>query len=132
MTVTALYASTLALLFVALSARTIMARRRARVALGDGGDRILQRRLRAHGNFAEYVPIVLILMALAEFQGTPDGRLHLLGGALLAGRCLHAMCVSREPEPIRLRVAGMVLTFGALIGGALANLRLALPVLGAG
>lgn len=42
------------------------------------------------------------------------------------------MSVSREPEPIRLRVAGMVLTFGALIGGALANLRLALPVLGAG
>lgn len=72
MTVSALYASTLALLFVALCARTIMARRRARVALGDGGDRILQRRLRAHGNFAEYVPIGLILMALAEFQGAPD------------------------------------------------------------
>ncbi len=129
MAVTALYASILALLFVLLSLRVIFVRRRARVALGDGGDRTLQRRLRAHGNFAEYAPLVLVLMALAEMQDAPALALHGIGLALLAGRCLHAYSVSREPEPIQLRVAGMTLTFIALITGAKTNLLLALPAL---
>jgi uncharacterized membrane protein YecN with MAPEG domain len=61
-------------------------------------------------------------MAFAELQGLPVWRVHLLGVLLLAGRVIHAVAVLREPEPIRLRVAGMILTLAALIGGGTINL----------
>jgi uncharacterized protein len=120
--VTPIYAGLLALIFMFLSVRVIGMRRQARVALGDGGDRALLRRQRVQGNFAEYVPLVLILMALAEIQGVSAWLLHLIGLTLIAGRLIHAAGVSREPEPLRLRVAGMALTFVALMTGALTNL----------
>ena len=122
MTVTPIYAGLISLLFVALSFRVIGFRRQVKVALGDGGSTTLTRRLRAHGNFAEYVPLAIVLMALAELQGQPALLLHLMGVGLLAGRLVHAFGVSREPEDIRLRVTGMVLTLSVLIFGALANL----------
>ncbi|MGE0698940.1 MAG: MAPEG family protein [Hyphomicrobiaceae bacterium] len=125
MAVTPIYASILALVFVGLSARVIGARRGAGVALGDGGDRLLLRRQRVHANFAEYVPLALVLLLLAEQQGAARPVLHALGLALLAGRLIHAFGVSQEPERLPLRVAGMVLTLGTLVSAAAINLALA-------
>ena len=125
MTITPVYAAILALMYVALSVRVIGARRSARVALGDGGNGALLRRQRVHANFAEYVPIALILMTLAEQQSIPPAIIHALGALLLAGRVIHAIGVSREPEKIWQRVTGMSLTFAALICGAFANLAYA-------
>lgn len=122
MHITPIYAGIATLFYVFLSVRVIGGRRTARIGLGDGGNRFLQRRLRAHGNFAEYCPLGIVLMALAELQSAPDFTIHMIGTALIAGRLVHAYGVSREPEPIRLRVAGMALTFIALISGALTNL----------
>lgn len=122
MIITPVYAGLAALLFVFLSARVIGARRTARIGLGDGGNRLLLRRQRAHGNFAEYVPLAIVLMALAELQGTPAPALHLIGGLLIVGRLVHAYGLSREPEPSRTRTLGMGLTFAALVTGALVNL----------
>lgn len=127
MATTALYAAIAVLLFVFLSARVIGARRDAKVSLGDGGNKTLRRRLRAHGNFAEYVPFAIILMGLAESQEAPIWILHLLGVALMAGRALHAYSVSSDPEPLKLRVAGMGITFTVLISAALLNLGLIFP-----
>ena len=104
----------------------MIGRRRAiGVALGDGGDRALLRRQRAHANFAEYVPMALILIALAEAQGLPHWMLQVLGLALLVGRLSHAYGVSLDPEKLQLRVVGVVLTFTVLVFGALANLLMA-------
>ena len=122
MTITPIYAGLATLVFVALSFRVIAQRRASGVTLGDGDDRLLRRRLRVHGNFAEYVPLALLLMALAELQDAAAWLLNLIGLALIAGRLIHAWGVSREPEEIRLRVLGMSLTFAALIAGALTNL----------
>lgn len=122
MSITPAYAGLLTLVFVALSIRVIGARRGARVSLGDGGDRALLRRQRVHANFAEYVPLALVLMLLAELQGVPPPVLHGLGLALLAGRLVHAAGVSREPEDFKLRITGMGLTFTALVSAALINL----------
>ena len=108
MPVTALYAALLAPLFLALSARVIMLRRAARVSMGDGGDKELLRRMRVHGNFAEYAPFALLLIGLAESLHTRAWLLHGLGMALVAGRYSHAWGLS---QPImRLRVGGMVTT----------------------
>ena len=124
MTITPVYAAIATLFYVFLSFRAIGGRRTAKVGLGDGGNRVLQRRLRAHGNFAEYCPLAILLMALAELQSTPAWSVHLIGVALIVGRLVHAYGVSQEPEPARLRTIGMILTFIALISGALTNLGL--------
>ncbi len=79
--VTGLYAGLLALLFLALSVAVIHGRREAKVGFGDGGNTMLARRIRGHGNFAEYVPMVLILMAIAELNQDPDWRIHIVGPA---------------------------------------------------
>ena len=54
------------LLFVVLSFRVIAGRRASSTALGDGSNPDLFRRIRVHSNFAEYVPLALILLGLAE------------------------------------------------------------------
>ncbi|NNC55212.1 MAG: hypothetical protein HKO07_05785, partial [Pseudomonadales bacterium] len=55
MQITLLYAGLLSILLLVLSYRVVQIRRQG-IALGDGGDLTLQRRIRAHGNFTEYVP----------------------------------------------------------------------------
>lgn len=108
--VTALYAGLFAILYCALSLRVVRARRAARVLIGVAGQPALERRVRVHANFAEYVPLALVLMLLAELSGYPRWTLHGIGLVLLAGRCVHAVGVSQVREKIRLRVGGMLAT----------------------
>lgn len=122
MTVIPAYAALLALLFVALSIRTIRARRAHKVAIGTGGHAALERAIRVHANFAEYVPLALLLLTLAELRGVPALVLHALALALLVGRCAHAWGVSRTPEDFRFRVTGMLCTFTVIGLSALALL----------
>jgi len=116
------YAAVLALIFVFLSIQVIRLRGSAKLVLGTAGNERLERRVRVHGNFAEYTPFALLLLAMAEVRGTGPIRLHLLCAVLLVGRLTHAWGVSRSPEDLRLRVAGMGATFAALVGSALAIL----------
>ncbi len=125
--ITPLYAAVLALLFIALSVRTLRLRRTLRVGLGDQGDRQILRAMRVHANFAEYVPLTLVLILMLELQGISNAPVHFLCACLVIGRVAHAFGVSREPEDYRFRVFGMAMTFTAL-GGAAARLLLA-PVL---
>ncbi|HRD75372.1 MAG TPA: MAPEG family protein [Hyphomicrobiaceae bacterium] len=118
MPITAFYASILAALFVILALRVIAVRRSARVALGDGGDRLLLRRIRVHANFAEYAPMGLVLIGLAESVKTSSVILHFIGATLVLGRLLHAYGVSQSTEPLPVRVSGMMATFAALLGAA--------------
>ena len=120
--VTSLYAAVLAFLFVYLSVRVIGRRRTARVALGLGGDRDLERRARVQANFAEYVPLALVLLLLAELAGLPRLLLHAAGAAFVIGRILHAIGVSGEPEDFRLRTAGIATTFIVILFLAVALL----------
>jgi uncharacterized membrane protein YecN with MAPEG domain len=126
--VTALYAGLLAFYFLWLATRVIKARRVHRVALGTP-HRLVERAVRAHGNFAEYVPFALLLMALCEINGLPDWALHVFGVVLLAGRVLHAHGIGQEPENFRWRVLGMSLTFTVLGAAAAALLGLSLAIL---
>ncbi|MBM7068444.1 MAPEG family protein [Actibacterium sp. 188UL27-1] len=110
LTVTSIYASLTALVFLTLSARVIAYRRSNQISLGDDGDKSLLKRMRAQANCAEYAPIGLILLALAELQGAPAIALHLLGLTLFAGRAIHAYGFSASPPVMGLRVVGMLLT----------------------
>lgn len=127
-TVTPIFAGLLALLYLILSMRVINARYSEKIALGDKGNTALQRRIRVHSNFAEYTPLALLLILILELQGAWFWLTAGLGISLLIGRCLHAYGVSQDPEPLKLRTAGMALTFGVL--GTAAFAVLLLPFLG--
>ena len=118
MLITPAYAAIFALLFVALSLRTVRLRRRLRVAVGDGGDAQLQRAARVHSNFAEYVPFALVLIYFTEIGAAGNAWVHGLCLALLAGRLLHAYGVSQVKENYRFRVASMALTFIVILSAA--------------
>lgn len=93
LTVTMLYGGSLALWYLVLGF-CVVKRRQVGISLGDGGDVLLQRAIRGHGNFAEYVPLALILLAALELNGTSSYVLHGLGLTLLAARLLHGYALS--------------------------------------
>jgi uncharacterized membrane protein YecN with MAPEG domain len=115
--VTPLYAAILGLLFLVLSIRVIAARRASGVAIGVGGQAELERRARVHANFAEYVPLSLILMLMVEVVGYSLWMSHTLGAALVVGRVVHAFGVSQQEENFIFRVTGMAITL-TIIGTA--------------
>ena len=92
---------------------------------GDMGDALLTRAVRAHANFAEYAPLVLLLLLGMAMLGAPSIWLHILGAAFTVGRVLHVfgMMLDKHPNPIRF--IGNLTTGLALLVGAFACLVLA-------
>ena len=109
------FRSVISVLYLGLSVRTLRLRRSLQIAVGDAGNKTLLRAMRVHANFAEYVPICLLLLYLAEAGGAATLLVHGLGAALLAGRCAHAWGVSQAKENYRFRIFGMAMTFMVLI-----------------
>ncbi len=122
MIVTPLVASVLTLIFIRLSFAVIRLRRANRVGLGSGGNEELERAIRAQGNFAEYVPFGLILIACLELNGAPWWLACIPGATLTTGRLIHAKGINEPPPNFRNRVLGMIFTINTLIALALLNL----------
>jgi len=104
------------LVFMWLSWRVVQVRTSAKVMIGDGGDAVLLSRIRAHANFAEYVPILLILILAIELslRATPP-LLMGVAVALPVFRVMHALGMGR-PSPNPLRALGTLGTWAALVG----------------
>lgn len=109
-----LYAAILAIIYVGLSAYVVRGRWQHRTALGHGPDAVLERRIRMHGNFAEYVPIALILLYMIEESGILPVYVHILGMMLLTGRIIHLMALYSAAVSKK-RVIGMVLTLSMIL-----------------
>lgn len=109
MTITMLYAGLLAFWFLVLSWRVVQ--KRSAINLGDGGDADMLRRIRGHGNFAEYVPLVLLLIAFVESAGLAKWAVHALGATLLVARLLHGVALSFTEKWMFGRFFGTLLTF---------------------
>ena len=122
MLVTPAYGAVFALVFVALSVRTLRLRREFRVAVGYGNEPRLERSARVHANFAEYVPLCLLLIYFVEIQSAAKIWVHVLCIVLLVGRLVHAYGVSQLREDLRFRVTGMALTFTVAICASIAIL----------
>ncbi|MBU2979810.1 MAPEG family protein [Alteromonas sp. C1M14] len=120
--VTAFYASLLALCYLYLSFVVITNRRRTQVGVGDGGDAQLNRAIRVHGNFSEYVPITLVLLACLESLHPQQWVLHLGACALLFGRIFHAYGLLHHEGVSWQRFVGMILTFLSMLFFAATNL----------
>ena len=119
--ITPLYAAAIALIYIWLSIRVIACRRQHGVSLGDAENPHLRRRIRGHANCAEYAPIGLLLLLMLELQAAPGLLVHAIGLLLLAGRALHGWAFAFDRQWIFGRKNGMVLTFAAIVLGALAN-----------
>ena len=124
--VATLYAGILGALGLVLAARVIAGRVKHAVEIGDAGKEDMTLRIRAFGNFVEYVPLVLVLLALAEGGGASRWAVHAAGIALIAGRVLHAWGLSQTRRFNALRFVGTNLTFASLLGGASAAVWAAL------
>ena len=114
MFVTPLYTGLLVLWFVVLSARVANIRRRG-ISFGDNGDAAITRVVRAQGNFAEYVPIALLMMGFLEVNRFSIYWLHALGIVLLVARLLHGLALSFGWQARFGRMAGAALTFVLLL-----------------
>jgi uncharacterized membrane protein YecN with MAPEG domain len=123
--VTGLYLAILALIYVVLGLQVSRLRRGNRVLFGDGDNRELRSAIRAHANFAEYVPIIVLMVALLEMSGMSASRVHLLMGALLIARLIHPLGMYVGPRSLQFqicRVGGISLTLLVLVAAAIMTL----------
>lgn len=128
MRITGIYAAIAALLIVFLAVRVTLRRRAIKVGIGNGGDAILARRIRAHANAAEYVPLALLLLLILELNQTQPVLLHVFGCVLIAGRLLHGFGLSTSPAVTPGRAIGITLTWLVIAAMALLLLWQALAM----
>lgn len=122
--VTLMTAGGSALIALWLAIRTGRARHAAGVSIGDGGDAALIARMRAQANFTEYVPILLVVIALIELARGPSTWLWIVGAALLVARIAHPLGMDGLRGG---RTIGTAITFLLLLG--LGLYAAALPLL---
>lgn len=123
--VAASYVALLILIGLVLAARVVAVRRSERIGIGSGDNRTLERRIRCHGNYSEYAPLLIAILILLPLLGAKEWMVHLAGVAAVAGRILHPIGLSQTAGTSFGRLAGMILTFTVMILGSLALLVLA-------
>jgi len=112
--VTLASAAAAALVNIWLSARVVTARRPLKISVGDGGDDVVLRRMRAHANFAENMPIFLILLAALEIAGGDRTILVPAAIAFVIARIAHGIGMDGG-SVARLRMLGMMTTTIAIL-----------------
>ncbi len=119
--VTGLYTGILALLMLFLAYKTAMARGTYKVNIGTGDNPEMEKKIRVFGNFIEYVPMLILLMAVSEIQGQQSIYLHAFGSATVLARILHATGLSGSMPALKGRLVGASLTLLLLLlgGGSL-------------
>ena len=127
--ITAFYAVLLAILLLVLASSVVKARRKHLQGLGHVHKEVLLTG-RNHANASEYIPILVILLALAELNGANFLFLHGLGLTILVGRLIHAwgfMHSQGKHHPGRFW--GTTITWLAILIGCILNLMLVWPYL---
>jgi uncharacterized membrane protein YecN with MAPEG domain len=113
--ITLTFAGAAAILHIWLAARVSRMRVAHKVSIGDGGAEPLVRRMRAHANYGENMPIVLIMIGLIELAGGDPRILWAAGIIFILARILHGFGMD-QPHPSRLRAIGMIANSLVLIG----------------
>ncbi|NQV79549.1 MAG: MAPEG family protein [Alphaproteobacteria bacterium] len=115
--ITATYIGILTLFMLVLGARVSVLRRKHRVSMGTGDHPDLQRAVRAFGNFAEWVPMIVVALVACEVAGAPAFLIHLVGIAVILGRLAHVVGL-RADRATMPRTIGVLLTWlSALVAG---------------
>jgi len=109
--ITALFVGLLTFWYLRLSVRVIRQRRASGISVGTGEERDsdLFRAVRSHANFAEYIPLALLMVAVLEWHGLRDVYLYIFGASLVAGRYFADKGLMQRQ--MRSRIAGTIFTF---------------------
>jgi uncharacterized protein len=95
-----------------------------KIGIGDGGNDLLVRRMRAQANFIEQVPLTLLVAAAIEATGNGGRWLLPLGALFLLGRVAHAFGMDgnfNAGRPIGM-ITGMILQLALVVAAVMANL----------
>jgi len=122
--ITTITTSLLALIYLFLSVKVIGLRKFHKISIGAKENQLLERAMRAHGNFAEYVPLSILLIACSEVNRANTIFLAILAGMVVSGRLTHAYAFLYHKQHFTPRTIGMILTFLAIIILAFLNLVL--------
>ena len=120
--ITSIIVAILTIIFIKLSFAVIGLRRKNKVGLGSGGHEDLERAIRTQANFAEYIPLGVVLIACLELNGAPWWLVAIPGVSLIIGRLIHAKGMNTPPPDFSKRVLGMKFTFFTLIALVALNL----------
>lgn len=104
-----------ALVNIWLMIRCGQARTKGGVSIGDGGDENLIRRMRAHANFVESAPFVLVLIAALEATGGSSTWLWWVGIIYIFGRLAHGLGMDGGTFA-KGRMVGTLITMLTLLG----------------
>lgn len=114
--ITGLFAALLALLYIRMSLKIVGLRRKLKISYGFGPQNEIIGPVSAHGNFAAYAPVLLVLLFLLEQSGdVPVVLIYLLGGVIFVGRLCHYQGVCAKKTDFKKRVLGMQLTIWPMI-----------------
>lgn len=109
-----------ALITLILAILVVKARVQTKTIIGDGGDEIMIRAMRAHGNNVEYVPLSLIVIAAVEMSAGPVWFIHVLGAGLTIARVAHAAGMHQTTGSSLGRLVGTITNNTVLLAGSLA------------
>lgn len=121
----AIYIALIVMMGVALTYLVIFKRRSKLIGIGDGGDHLMARMVRVHGNFCENAPFALALLMMLPLLGGSSFLVHVIGGLFLLGRIAHAYGLSQSAGKSLGRVVGMVMTHATFLIGAIVLLKAA-------
>ena len=117
--ITMLYAGLCAILVVLLGLRVVQFRFRHKIGIGDGGNPDLMRRVRAHANAIENLPLALLLLGGMELNGYPAPLIHGFGATLFLSRVAHAWGLSHSSGTSKGRFLGTLFTWLLMLAMAL-------------
>jgi uncharacterized protein len=103
--ITVLATAILAIGAASLAIWVIVQRVRLKIEWGDGGNLDMAQAVRAHANFAEHVPMVLLAIGASEVTGASRPLLIGLAASLIAARALSAYGLIRSQEHFPTEVA---------------------------
>ena len=115
--ITALYGALNALFNIFLANQVSRMRKKHGVSIGQGEHPEMLVAIRVHSNNAEFVPLAIVLLLVAELCGGSKMLLHIAGGGLLLARVAHYIGMPRK-APNLFRFAGVGLTWLAIVGTA--------------
>ena len=116
--VVALYGAVNAFINIGLALAVSRARGKEKVSLGHGDSPAMLRVMRAHGNNAEFVPLALVMLLIAELMGGSSLWLHVLGGTLTVARILQPIGIYQEKAPNAARFIGTAGTWVMILATA--------------
>lgn len=120
--ITGFYAGLCGMLLLLLYVRVSQRRIETKIGIGTGGDAVLEQRIRAHANFIECAPLVLLFLYLFEQSTTHPLYVHAFGAAFIIARVAHAQGISSNPGRSAGRFYGSIVTVAVIAGLALSLL----------